>query len=140
MDFEAIAQAIGLAPRSALYNIEPIGIGTPLVESLTSYVTRLAAAHSIHVGTFVRHIILGNFGRQYLARGPRLAGTFWRKSLALNGTGSWAADMVKVLEALTRRNDLRQLTLLSWHEVISHRGLLRRTRAWCPQCLGNGRR
>jgi transcriptional regulator with XRE-family HTH domain len=136
IDFETVAQAIGLAPRSALYNIEPIGSGTPLVESLTSYVTRLATAHSLHVGPLITHIILGSFGRQYLASGPKLAGTFWRKSLALNGTGSWAADMVKVLETLTKRNDLRQLTLLSWHEAISHRGLLRRTRAWCPQCLG----
>jgi TniQ len=115
IDFETIAQAIGLAPRSALYNIEPIGIGTPLVESLTSYMTRLAVAHSIHVGTFVRHIILGNFGRQYLARGAKLAGTFWRKSLALNGTGSWAADMVKVMEALIRRNDLEAVMNMRRH-------------------------
>ena len=30
--------------RSRLYQLEPIGIGTPLVESLTGYISRLAEA------------------------------------------------------------------------------------------------
>jgi TniQ len=34
--------------HSRLYHLEPIGIGTPSVESLTSYIARLAAAHSVH--------------------------------------------------------------------------------------------
>nr|WP_236116925.1 TniQ family protein [Hassalia byssoidea] len=36
-----------IPPRSRLYNLEPIGIGTPYVESLTGYVIRLAEQHCI---------------------------------------------------------------------------------------------
>lgn len=35
--------------RSRLYPLKPIGVGTPLVESLTSYLTRLAYAHCVPV-------------------------------------------------------------------------------------------
>jgi hypothetical protein len=34
-----------------LYPLAPIGVGTPLVESLTSYLTRLAHAHGVTVKT-----------------------------------------------------------------------------------------
>jgi len=34
-------------PRARFYSQEPIGIGTPLVESLTSYLLRLAEAHGV---------------------------------------------------------------------------------------------
>ena len=34
-------------PRSRLYSLEPVGMGTPHVESLTSYIARLAEAHCV---------------------------------------------------------------------------------------------
>ena len=37
-------------PRARFYPLEPIGIGTPLVEGLTSYLLRLAEAHGVPVG------------------------------------------------------------------------------------------
>jgi len=40
----------GVPPRARFYPLEPIGIGTPLVESLTSYLLRLAEAHGVPVG------------------------------------------------------------------------------------------
>lgn len=42
-----------LPPRSRLYALEPIGVGTPFVESLSSYVIRLADAHAVSVGDLV---------------------------------------------------------------------------------------
>jgi len=36
-----------LPARSALYPLAPLGVGTPDVESMTSYLARLAAAHSV---------------------------------------------------------------------------------------------
>src|SRR5208283_4207540 len=39
-----------LRPRTYLYHLEPLGVGTPLVESLTSYIGRLAAAHAVSLG------------------------------------------------------------------------------------------
>lgn len=43
--------------RSALYSIEPIGIGTSLVESLTSYISRLAEEHTVSVGDLVGRVL-----------------------------------------------------------------------------------
>jgi hypothetical protein len=36
-----------LPARSRLFHIEPFGVGTPKVESLTSYVARVSEAHSV---------------------------------------------------------------------------------------------
>src|SRR5713101_4844327 len=39
--------------RSRFYPLEPCGIGTPLVESLSSYLVRLSEVHAVSVGDFV---------------------------------------------------------------------------------------
>ncbi|HEY7068447.1 MAG TPA: hypothetical protein VII06_43770 [Chloroflexota bacterium] len=54
-------------PRSRLFHLAPIGIGTPETESLTSYLTRLAAAHSVRVRELVVHECLPFLGRSHLA-------------------------------------------------------------------------
>ena len=42
-----------LPPRSRLYTLKPVGIGTPFVESLSGYIARLADAHAVSVGDLV---------------------------------------------------------------------------------------
>jgi hypothetical protein len=44
--------------RGRLYSLEPVGIDTPEAESLTSYVSRLAEAHSVRVPDLVMHELL----------------------------------------------------------------------------------
>jgi hypothetical protein len=127
-----------IPPRSRLFCLPPIGIGTPGVESLTGYVARLATAHGVLVRRLVADEILPLLGRAYLL-GPAHAGrtsSFWQDSeaRALNGTGTLARDVGRVLERLTRRDDLRLLTMRPWAEVVPVTGLLRRHRAWCPVC------
>jgi hypothetical protein len=41
---------VRISPRSRLYRLDPIGVGTAAVEGLTSYVMRLAAAHAVWIG------------------------------------------------------------------------------------------
>ena len=53
--------------RSRLYSLEPIGIGTPWTESLASYVSRLADAHTVRVRELVVHELLPFLGRSHLA-------------------------------------------------------------------------
>ncbi len=43
--------------RSRLFQLEPIGIGTPYVESLTSYIVRLAKAHCLLPRTLITKMI-----------------------------------------------------------------------------------
>jgi hypothetical protein len=56
--------------RSRLYSLEPVGIGTPETESLTSYVSRLAEAHSVRVHDLVVHEVLPFLGTHAPGRWP----------------------------------------------------------------------
>ena len=123
--------------RSHLYNLKPIGIGTPYVESLTGYVARLAEAHCIPAGILILSKIVPQIREEYVFDSKdRSIGKIYDSSRtnALNGTGLMATSMVQSLEVLTGRADLRFLTLLTWGKVISQTGLLRPVRAWCPSC------
>jgi hypothetical protein len=42
-----------ISPRTGLYPLRPVGLGTPMVESLTSYITRLGQAHDVSTGTLM---------------------------------------------------------------------------------------
>lgn len=129
-----------IPPRTRLYPLEPIGKGTPLVEGLTSYILRLADAHAVPVGALVSHE-LAHLGP------PCRAGGRWKErdrtqtphvSLAaysINGVEEGALRWVLALEAATLRNDLSQLTLLSFREFLCSLHLFRKVRAWCPSCL-----
>jgi hypothetical protein len=80
-------------PRSRLYSLEPIGIGTPGTESLTSYVSRLAEAHSVRVRELMVGELLPFLGRSHLADAcnSNLLTAFWRnETRALNGTRTLA--------------------------------------------------
>ena len=122
-------------PRSRLYALEPIGVGTPFVESLTGYIARLAEAHCVSTGVLYRKEIDALTGKGNIFT-FRLEGDGGYSTHTINGRGLPAADFVRALESLTRRSGLRYLTLLPWNEVLPHQGgFQRRARAWCAQCL-----
>src|SRR6266702_5158538 len=58
-----------IPPRSRLYNLTPLGLDSPLVESLTSYICRLEYEHHIQVGTLIQYSIAPILGKQYIACG-----------------------------------------------------------------------
>lgn len=95
-----------LPPRSRLFHLEPVGVGTPYEESLSGYATRLSEKHSITLyyqfsievaplinksGTISRRVSFASFAK------------------AANGLGVIAADLVEVFEKLTLRQDLRAM-------------------------------
>jgi transcriptional regulator with XRE-family HTH domain len=129
---------------SKLYCLEPIGIDTSLVESLTSYISRLAGDHSVLLRKLVTDEILPNLNRTHLYQEGRPVydhlTTFWKRSAMLNGTCSTASDWVRTVEQLTQRKDLRFLTMLTFANVLSWRGLVRPTQAWCPVCYEEWRK
>ncbi len=127
-----------ISPPSRLFHLKPIGIGTPLVESLTSYLSRLANEHSVLLRTLVIDEILPNLPQSHLYKENRPIydhlTTFWKRSTVLNGNCSTASIWVQTVEHLTQRSDLHLLTMLAFGKVLSCRGLVRRTQAWCPAC------
>jgi transcriptional regulator with XRE-family HTH domain len=123
-----------LPPVTRLYHLPPIGLGTPMVESLTGYIVRLAEEHSVSAGVLYKKEIrpLAAKGNIFTFGVTQDAGY---STHTINGLGSPAIDFVHTLEILTGRRDLSCLTLLTWRQILPGHSLLRRCRAWCESCL-----
>lgn len=125
--------------RSRLYALEPVGVGTPLVESLSGYVARLAEAHSVSVGDLVG-LVLSDIPNPKgtvippAAKAGRRGGHGFRVcSYTINGVTERAMTWVHALEAATSRHDLQYLTLLPFRRALPDH-LFHRHRAWCSLC------
>lgn len=124
--------------RCRLFPLEPIGVGTLYVESLTGYVARLAQHHSMTT----EHLILAEIVPLMIQKGysaepgniNRLFGV--RASLASENEnrGDIATTLIQALEILTLRTDISQLTLLRWVSSILESSVLRLHQTWCPAC------
>jgi len=125
-----------MAPRTRLYHLEPIAVGTPAVEGLTGYVMRLAEAHCVSTSALVTGEVLPAMRPQGL--GSRPAATWLgNHGLHFNGMGETAGEAVEALTRLTGRPDLVSLTLRPWAGVLAPHGLLRlgkHPRVWCRLC------
>ena len=119
--------------RSRLYGLQPIGIGTAEVESLTSYLARLAAAHCVHPSTLI-HQEIEPLLKQRLDFAVRFETPSVSGPDSPNGKGQKARKYVLALEALTGQSNLYCSTLLLLNGLHANRGLLNPVRAWCPLC------
>ncbi len=130
-----------IPPRSRLYHLEPIGVETPYVECLTSYITRLAEEHCVSVRDLVMREIFPAQGRVLtIAKHYHQLDHLWLEGASsLNGTGPVARQWVETLETLTSCDSLRFLTMLTWSEVIALSRLVRLRKAWCPRCYDEWR-
>jgi TniQ len=125
-----------IPPRSRLYRLEPIGIGTPYVESLTSYVTRLAETHCVTPKNLImREIMPSLFQTEPILKYYSRVNKLWSERPAvLNGISPIARQWVEMLQSLTLSDNLRFLTMLMFNKVIAISRLLRRSKAWCSLC------
>jgi AraC-like DNA-binding protein len=127
-----------------VYALEPIGIGTAMSESLSSYLIRLAEAHSVGVGDLVGRLLMeipnprGAIVTTVALASREGSHGFRACGYAINGTTDRTATWVYALEAATGHCDLRYLTLLSLRSALPQQ-VFRRHRAWCPACLEHWR-
>ncbi|MCU1264551.1 MAG: hypothetical protein JWM21_869 [Acidobacteria bacterium] len=112
--------------RTTLCRLEPIGLGTPLVECLTSYATRLAQAHCLSVGKLICNVVAPFIGKPYLRDA--------RDAARMNKHDVVASDFVRALESLTGFSGLGYLTTVPFYSLFREPGLTRSRRAWCPDC------
>ena len=127
--------------RTYLYYVQPIGLGSAYVESLTGYIARLAEGHNVSTGTLLTRELLPSIrmeSRQgiYAARAYSTAVYELR---VLNGVGECSRNWIQLLQRLTGISSLESLTLLTWSRIIANRSLLRNNRAWCPYCYDDWR-
>src|SRR5438876_1201739 len=130
---------IEMPPRSKLYCLAPLGMGTVEVECLTSYIQRLAWAYRVNPRVLVAEVILPHLGHTYYADLAHLGSFSRTRSMSINGIGEVAQDWARTLECLTMRSDLRLLTLHPWADGLPTWGLLRPIPQWCPVCYDEWR-
>ena len=117
--------------------LSPMGIGTLEVESLRSYLCRLAALHGVTLASFMLHV-----GSKCKRRKDGIAlQRFMHQTTIACGIGSNVAMLIKTLTPLTGQQDLGRLTLLELDKVLSGgQGLVKPIRTWCPVCYDEHRR
>ncbi|MBK8024780.1 MAG: TniQ family protein [Chloroflexi bacterium] len=102
---------------------------------MTSYVTRLAAAHHVLVRDLVGEILVPTlYSPDYAAKSK--SKTWWRNTTnSLNGLNLSTEDWIGCVQSLTAHTNLTCLTMFTWSRVLPYRSLLKKTCAWCPTCL-----
>lgn len=124
-----------------LYKIRPIGLETEDVESLSSYVIRLAIAHGVSVGLLL----------DYLKVAYRKEFPEWEQSrvnkanpeslVTMVRPVDSAAELIDVLAHFTGVDSLRSCTFQALREICySSRGLFADNLRWCPECFVDDRR
>ncbi|UUV23640.1 MULTISPECIES: TniQ family protein [Lysinibacillus] len=122
-----------LSTRSVLYNLEPIGIGTPYVESMTSYISRIAIVHNVNVTNLLKGVVAPVLKKDYL-KNELSTGFYKTIEQFINENSIVTQDIINALELLTCREDLSYLTMLNWQGVFP-RNIRSSSRKWCPLCL-----
>lgn len=125
--------------RSRLFCLQPIGIGTGAVESLTSYIVRIAWNQRVSLTSLFEQLLAPLTEKPFIVNGRAriLAAAFNGYHRSINSTGKTAANWIRYFQTLTLRTDLSHLTLRNFHEVFSPRELLRPYKAWCPYCYND---
>src|SRR5690348_5275653 len=83
---------IEMPPRSKLYCLAPLRMGTVEIESLTSYIQRLAWAYRVNPRVLVAEVILPHLSNKSYPD-PGHLGSFSRtRSMSINGAGEVARD------------------------------------------------
>mgnify|MGYP005847949071 CR=1 FL=1 len=116
-----------------LLPLAPIGIGTTEVESLFSYLRRMAYYHGVSVEQFGNLLLYATAKPSSPVRPTRLA------SAVVSSIGQCTSTTRRVLNAFCELNwpyDIYRTTLLHMGRFDKHmRNSLRSDIAWCPECL-----
>lgn len=130
-----LPKSLTIPQRSRLYSLEPIGI-----ESLGSYLTRLAQEHCLPLKKLVMGeiapVILGDqYQPEMLSK--NVSSIFGNNDTkpAINGMRKMTRSLIDTPEQLTLREDLSYLSCVTYQEVIKDRNLFRQHKAWCPHCF-----
>jgi len=118
---------ISVPPRSLLVGLIPKGLGTPHVESLFSYLLRLADAHAVRFVDLVQYVI------GPIAYGPHIGNIrFYTCQRLQRGV---SGGEIEAIERLTLQSRLRELTLGPAKNLKCAHVDYAQSRAWCPACI-----
>ena len=109
-----------------LYSIQPLGQGTPTVENILSYISRLAKCHNLSPEQLLRRFILPQMRPSLKLANVDIPGFL--------GIGVWANDIAEMIQQLTLQTRIEYMTLKPYCNVFPFRGMIRAHKAWCPEC------
>lgn len=113
--------------RGTFPPLKPVGLGSAMVESLTSYARRLSYWLALPVRTVVRAAV------------PRIPSSDFEFTEAINGTELLGGEIAAGLAALTGLESVAGLSLFAQRRDLHLRWDMRTYRAWCPLCLHGAR-
>ena len=116
--------------RSTYYNLKPYGLNTIFIESLTSYMGRLAFIHNVTPNRLIKDIISSQENKNELLK----RSSYYVKTINLNGVKPFVKECVQGLEHKTGNKNLHLLTMLSWANILNSTGIFKTQRSWCPEC------
>ena len=138
-NFVQPSQAAQLPARSLLYSVPPLGHGTARVESITSYLARVAMRHCVTTWSLLTEIIAPRFfkpGANLRNRNSELVSTM---GAAFCGENSSSEKIVHIVSALTGRTDLALTTMRFCKGFVSPRFLVNVHQSWCTECLAEAK-
>ncbi|NUU03848.1 TniQ family protein [Herbaspirillum robiniae] len=120
------------AGRTWLYRIEPANMGGR--EALTSYIIRLSRRHMVNPRILVQTVFAQVDKRIEGVANNRF---YTKDGRTINALGLYARMFAGVVGTLTGRDDIEQLTMLPWQDVLPENGeaLIARAPKWCPFCF-----
>jgi hypothetical protein len=128
-------EEFNIPDRSHLYSLEPLAHGTGGIESASSYLSRLAMAHTVSTWSLLKCEIGPQlFGEEATLR-YRLGELVTTLGAAFNGENGTSRALVSILQGLTGRTDLARLTMGFCRGFVSPRYLVQVKQAWCGECL-----
>jgi len=136
-EYPGFADGRAFPPRSRLFALEPIGIGTPTAEGMISYVVRLASAYSVSPRRLIRE--------EFAKFSPEIAGQYRqflnKNAVFINGLGGYSELFADIVEKLCRLPCARDLTLQPLKSLLPFNGvgLNFSNPRWCPTCYAQMR-
>jgi len=121
-----------LPERSRLHSLSPMHLGTEYVESLTSYLMRLSESHSLRLFPLVKSEILPIANSRYHTNykdAKIFLGLFGNRVNKVNCKSLCSDRLINVLHELTQQDSVHEMVFSLFG------GVVRDTRAWCPQCI-----
>ena len=124
--------------RPLLYGCRPLGEGTPLIESLTGFLSRICARRNVRVRDVLDYLVRPLVPTGTLPPRPDLSWFLLRRAVWFDGMRPRFAPFVAALEQLTGLSQLSLHTSFPWARVFSpaNSGFASSpSQRWCARCL-----
>lgn len=142
-EYPEFADGRAFPPRSRLFALEPLGIGTAAAEGMISYIIRLAGAYSVSP----RRLIMEEFTKVVPGIGIyRRHGLFFETDArSIDGLHQHSRAVTGAVEKLCGIQKAKNLTLLNLQDLLPFNGagFIAAHPQWCPACYrewGDSRR